>query len=181
MSHFTLPYAEYDVALCLQKLLRPSGIAVSVPLSRQQKGYDLVLHNPANGRGATVQVKSSRVWPARGREIHQYFSWFNRFDPVGNPSDYFALYMSYPLLDKHRRPGARWDRKILLFSRDEMAALLAAAKTKAGKSDRFFGLAFDEGKRSPIFPGRGLHDWAGDFSAHVLEKVVPAIRAKLCE
>src|SRR5579859_7225634 len=60
----TLPYSEWLVAQQLMKVLPASqGYSVYAPLSRQEKGVDLLLARRANGvtRAATLQVKYSRA------------------------------------------------------------------------------------------------------------------------
>jgi len=55
---FTLPYTEYVVATYLQK---KEGYSVQIPLSRQQKGIDLLVCSLQSRKAASIQVKSSRA------------------------------------------------------------------------------------------------------------------------
>ncbi|MEZ4200803.1 MAG: hypothetical protein R3B69_04485 [Candidatus Paceibacterota bacterium] len=44
MSTFTIPFPEYDIADILQKQFpKKENFSVAIPLSRQQKFYDLLL------------------------------------------------------------------------------------------------------------------------------------------
>ena len=63
MSTFTIPFPEYDIADILQrKFPKKENFSVSIPLSRQQKFYDLLLVNGKNKKILTIQVKSSRTF-----------------------------------------------------------------------------------------------------------------------
>lgn len=62
---FTLNYPELLVAEYLQKhFVKKAGYSVLVPLSGQQKGYDLALmrRNSHGTKVVTFQVKSSRTY-----------------------------------------------------------------------------------------------------------------------
>ncbi len=62
-SIFTLPYPEYVIASLLQKhLKKKQGYSVQIPLSRQQKGIDLLVYNQKTKKAVSIQVKSSRSW-----------------------------------------------------------------------------------------------------------------------
>src|SRR3989339_587791 len=99
MSTFTLPYPEYDIADMLQKkFFKKDNYSISIPLSRQQKFYDLVLINGAKKKFVTIQVKSSRTYIGKGRSKFIFYSWFNRFNIEDNYSDFYFLYMPYPII-----------------------------------------------------------------------------------
>jgi len=60
-SIFTLPYSKYKVAEELQKKLpKKDGYSVLIPISRQQKGFDLMLFNYKTSKHITIQIKASR-------------------------------------------------------------------------------------------------------------------------
>jgi len=62
---FTLPYSEYVVAQRLATVLHSAqGFSLHAPLSRQEKGVDLVVTLRTGGltRAATLQVKASRTY-----------------------------------------------------------------------------------------------------------------------
>ena len=60
---FTLPFSEYAV---LDKITRhldkKDGFSIYVPVSRQEKGVDFLVHNSNNNRSLRFQVKSSRSY-----------------------------------------------------------------------------------------------------------------------
>jgi hypothetical protein len=181
MSTFTIPYPEYDIALSLQKQFqKKNNFSVAVPFSRQQKYYDLILLNGDNRRSVTIQVKSSRTWIKRSEQIeYQYESLLNYFDIKDNYSDFYFVYMTYPLLNENSGPGAKWDRKILVFNDTEMGDLLGNVKTKSGKQDRFFSFGFNA-LNDVIYGARGLkHLNKKDYSVNLLDNKLDEIRRKL--
>jgi|SRR5438067_4467029 len=82
----TLPYSEWLVAEHLMKALPSSdGYSVYAPLSRQEKGVDLLLTRRTNGtsRAATLQVKYSRAYEQRPRAKCKFVSWFSKLSSHG--------------------------------------------------------------------------------------------------
>jgi hypothetical protein len=63
---FTLQWPEFLVAERLQSLLpKKDGYSVLIPLSRQEKGVDLVIHRRDKSGASsvlTIQVKASRTY-----------------------------------------------------------------------------------------------------------------------
>lgn len=180
MSTFTIPFPEYDIANILQKEFpKKDNFSVAIPLSRQQKFYDLLLVNGATKKSVTIQVKSSRTWPGAKKEAYQFYSWLNYFDIKDNYSDFYFVYMTYPTFDKNFRPGARWDRKILVFNQQEMVSLLGSVKTKAGKQERFFSFGFNP-TDDQIYGARGFgHLDPQEFSANLLANKIEEIKGRL--
>jgi hypothetical protein len=180
MSTFSIPFPEYDIANILKKeFVKKDNFSVAIPLSRQQKFYDLLLINGETKKSITIQVKSSRTYLGSEKHEYQYYSWLNHFDIKDNYSDFYFVYMTYPLFDKHFRPRAKWDRKILVFNQKEMIELLGSVKTKAGKQERFFSFGFNvtDGK---IYGARGFaHLNKKEFSKNLLENKLIEIRSKL--
>jgi len=180
MSTFTIPFPEYDIANILQReFSKKANFSIAIPLSRQQKFYDLLLVNGVSKKSITIQVKSSRTWPGTKANEYQFYSWLNYFDIKDNYSDFYFIYMTYPVLDKNFRPGAKWDRKILVFNQKEMGELLSNVKTKKGKRDRFFGFGFNmtDGK---IAGDRALkHFGKKEFSRNLLKNKLNELRKKL--
>ncbi len=184
---FTLQWPEFVVAQRLQKLLpRKDGYSILIPLSRQEKGIDLaVLHRRGNDKSdtTTIQVKASRTYlhqpPKRKETIRFRFNtWFNRFD-VPDRADFVILFGMYaPDLGKTTRVSASWYKDCsLLFTKEEMRALLADCKTVGGKPDRMFGFGFND--LSKIILNRGDMNRSGrDFAKHLLEHKIPALRKK---
>jgi|SRR3989338_1881687 len=177
MSTFTIPFPEYDIANILQKEFpKKDNFSVAIPLSRQQKFYDLLLINGESKKSVTIQVKSSRTYLGSEKSEYQYYSWLNYFDIKDNYSDFYFVYMTYPLFDKNFTPRAKWNRKILVFNQKEMSNLLSNVKTKAGKQERFFSFGFNvtDGK---IYGARGFgHLDNKEFSMNLIESKIDEIR-----
>ena len=169
MSTFTIPFPEYDIANLLQEIFpKKDNYSVNIPLSRQQKFYDLILMNGTNKKVAVIQVKSSRTWKGGNkREPLEYYSFFNRFDIKDNYCDYYFMYMTYPVLSGNLNPGAKWERKILVFTHQEMCNIFEIIKTKKGKKEDRFSFGFNSGD-DQIWGGRGFEDT--NFSSNLLQK-----------
>lgn len=179
MSTFSIPFPEYDIADLLQKTFpKKENFSVAIPLSRQQKFYDLLLVKGESKRSVTIQVKSSRTWLANQKSEFQFASWLNYFDIKDNYSDFYFIYMTFPLFDEHFKPRAKWDRKILVFNQKEMVKLLGSVKTKAGKQEKFFSFSFN-GNDDRVVGTRGFqHMRPQDFSKNLFENKVEEIRRK---
>jgi len=180
MSTFTIQFPEYDIANILQEEFpKKENFSVAIPLSRQQKFYDLLLINGESKKTITIQVKSSRTWPGKKNEPHQYYSWLNYFDIKNNYSDFYFVYMTYPSFDKNFRPGAKWERKILVFNQKEMLELLGNVKTKKGTQEKFFSFGFNT-TDSKIYGARGFsHLGKKEFSRNLLQNKISELKVKL--
>jgi hypothetical protein len=115
-----------------QALPAKLGFSIHTPLSRQQKGVDLVVVR-RRGRHSwvkTVQVKSSRTYSRRPatkvqrkssvREF-RFYTWLKTFDcPPG--ADFFCLVALYhrSTLPQQRERGSWWSPQILVFTQVEM-------------------------------------------------------------
>lgn len=99
---FTVPFPEYDIANELQKSFQKSkNFSINVPFSRQQKFYDLLLLNGGRKKCVAIQVKSSRTYLKKVEKFgFQYDSLLGHFNIRDNYSDFYFMYMSYPLLDE---------------------------------------------------------------------------------
>ena len=177
MSTFTLPFPEYDIANILQKeFSKKDNFSVAIPTSRQQKFYDLLLVKGGSKRAVTIQVKSSRTYLSDKENEHQFFSWLNHFDIKDNYSDFYFIYMTFPLFDEHFKPKAKWERKILVFNQKEMVEILDNVKTKGGKQDRFFSFGFDA-SGEVISGARGIsHMPKRNFAKDLLENKLSEIK-----
>lgn len=180
MSTFTIPFPEYDIANILQKeFSKKDNYSVAIPLSRQQKFYDLLLINGKSKKSVTIQVKSSRTWPGTGKDVYQFYSWLHWFDIKDNYSDFYFVYMTFPVLDKNFRPSAKWDKKIVVFNQKEMVRLLGSVKTKAGKQERFFSFGFNVTDKKLIGARGFSHLGEQDFSKNLLEHRLVEIKKML--
>jgi len=166
---FTLSYPEYTVAITFQNYFKKGdGYSVHIPLSRQQKGIDLLLYNQNTKKAVSLQIKSSRTWyqkPPRwkkAKERFQYAAWFRNFRYEKGIADFYALFILYPKeqfgkkrLDKAKRQKKWWNSKVLIFNDSEMHTLLRKIKTKEGKAESFFYVGFNE-NTNDIFITRGF-------------------------
>lgn len=150
------------------------GYSVSVPLSRQQKGFDLLLHRKQSRKAALIQGKASRSYrqdqPKRATTLRcNYGLWFKRFSAKPGAADFYILFGLYPRADivkkslwRRRTPKAWWHYRLLVFSDYEMRYLLRCV---AG--DRFFGFGFNHGdERIYLTRGAGRRlDYTGNVFA----------------
>jgi hypothetical protein len=158
----SLPFSEYAVAVHLAKYFKQkAGYSIFVPLSRQEKGVDLILakrHKKDRSKVVTIQVKASRTYspepPKKGISTRfSFFTWFNRFD-VPVEADLFALIGLYPPSEgKTKKLTSWWDSVILIFTNAEMASFMKSVKTVKGTTDKMFGFGFDH--PNIIFQTRG--------------------------
>lgn len=180
---YTVPYPEFCVAQQLSKLLpAKQGYSVFAPLSRQERGVDLILarRRRTGSKVATVQVKSSRTYSDRpsmrksNRRRFRYYTWFNTF-ACPPEADFFCLVALYPAVDaaEKRELGSWWAPQILLFTQREMRSFLRDIKTKGGSPDRMFGFAFDRPTEAVLYRGDAR---LPDYSAHLLERRVRDLR-----
>ncbi len=166
---FTLPYPEYVVATHLQKLLKKKeGYSVQIPLSRQQKGIDLLVYSLQSRKAASIQIKSSRAYrgkaPKRKSKKERFSNalWFRNFDYEKGVADFYILFGLYPKsdiinkrLDKSKKTRKWWGYKILIFTDQQMGKFLGSILTKHGKKESFFSFGFNNGSKE-IFAVRGF-------------------------
>src|SRR4051812_25847929 len=127
---FTLPYSEHEVAEGLARLLpKNEGYSITVPVSAQNKGWDLLVYNQNSRSAVTIQVKASKSYDHEDKPYAHYL-WFNRIGkgkpefPTG-AADFYALFGLYP---HPRENGGNvaskryWSKIILLFTDEEMKA-----------------------------------------------------------
>lgn len=173
---FTLPFSEFSVAQQLAHHLPSSrGFSLYAPVSRQQKGVDLVMVRRRRGRAstATIQVKSSRTYTSRTetdrtKRPFQYRTWFNNFE-CPDEADFVFLTALYPPAEawQDRRKGSWWAPVTLVFTRTEMKRFLRHVKTRSGNRDAMFGFGFDDEKA--IYQTRGdRHRRYTDYTDHLL-------------
>jgi hypothetical protein len=153
----TLPYSEWLVAEHLMKALPArDGYSVYAPLSRQEKGVDLLLTRRADGasRVATIQVKYSRAYEQRPNAQFRFAIWFRSF-PVAEEADFFILAALYPNITG-RGTGNRsswWSPLLLVFSRAEMSEFISSLRTRSGGVERMFYFGFDTQDRVVLTRG----------------------------
>jgi hypothetical protein len=176
---FTLPYSEYDVINIMSKLLGKSeGYFAYIPVSRQQKGVDFIIHSEKSNKYLKVQVKSSRSYIKN----NIFFFWFNNFVDKykdGN-ADLYILYGLYPSLNNQDKVNSKqkaWSSFILCFSEKEMNDFLNKVKNKKTDTpNKFFGIQFEDQNRITTERGFNIEQ---DLSKHLLSNYIKNIKEML--
>ena len=176
---FTLSYPELIVAETLASAFKKKdGYSISIPLSRQQKGYDLLLYSHKTSRTASIQVKASRSYigepaPKAKRARYNYYLWFKRFTIAQGASDFYILFGVYPKkniadtsLNRSRSPKSWWHHQLLLFTDSEMNNFLNSLNRP------FIDLGFNHGT-GQIFLTRKQEDL--DFSQYLLKNQIDTL------
>jgi hypothetical protein len=186
---FTLPYSEYAVADLLTKNFPPShGYSVFVPVSRTEKGIDLVLTQRVAGetRCVTFQVKSSRTYPGTPAKREgaarrfKYYTWLNSFK-VPEQADFIVLFGLLPPDDLTGRKltSKFWQSHVMLFSQVEMKKFMDGVKTKKTQApDSKFGFGFDNSQEAFLTRGNACGDRT-DYSDHIFKKQLSSVRSVL--
>jgi hypothetical protein len=180
---FTIPYSEYAVAQQLRSSLPVAhGYSFYAPMSRQEKGVDLILtrRHHRSTSVATIQVKSSRTYSPRNlsedSKEYRYNTWFNNFD-VPAQADFIVLIALYPPDETRnsRRLGSWWAPVTLLFSHTEMSEFLSTVRTVGGKRDKMFGFGFNDARQ--IFQTRGDQFRRRlDYSSYLLDRRISDVQ-----
>ncbi len=169
-----LSFHEWMVINELEKSFKKNdGYTVSIPSSRQQKGFDVILYNKISRKSVTVQIKSSRTYTPTSREFSNY-TWFNSFPIEKGLSDYyilFGLYVKTPKgkVKRTKVKNQNWfDFVLLLFTEDEMWEFLSKLTLRnSDRKDTKFSFGFDNTKE--IFLTRGSKETV-DYSKYLLSK-----------
>lgn len=169
MNIFSIQYPEYHIAITLQKNFpKKDGFSVCIPLSRQQKYFDLLLYNANNKKCLAIQVKSSRAHLNKNASGSNYYytAWLKNF-PYNSYSDFYFIFIPFPLFDtKTFRPRAGLGIHILVFDKNEMQTLLSNIKTtKKGTPDKFFYFGFNINDNR-IFGTRGFVNPGQEFTSN---------------
>lgn len=178
---FTLPYSEFRVALeLLKNFPKKEGYSVYVPLSRQEKGVDLILARRFENNKKkliTIQVKSSRFYP--GTHLTEFDICFKTFK-VPEKADFIFLFAVYPDTDeKSRKTLSMWLPLILVFSNEEMNEFIKSVKTKKSrKPDSWFYFSFDDDKKIKRTRGSVSED-EKNYSKYLLAKQIKTIKKLL--
>lgn len=187
---FNLPYSEFEVINVMQRLLKKSdGYSVYVPVSRQQKGIDFIVHNFNTNKLLRFQVKSSRTYIHEAKELkngkikrpkYKYNLWLNNFIDKYEKGrcDYYILFGLYPVYSPEKNIKDKFWKSILLcYNENEMLEILEKIKTKKEeKTDRFFSYGFNTGNE--IFNERGLKEDI-NATAHMLKNKISQIKLDL--
>ncbi len=155
-------YDEYYVAENISKLLKKkNGYSVNLPISCQQKGFDLLVHSSPSGKSARIQIKGSKRWKGISRDqngrMRDHRFWFKCFSCLKGAADFYCLVGFYPVKVHRIRPNSKvqWNTKILVIPEREMAELLERVRTNSGEKGHSFYLEFNEGE-DDIFLTRGV-------------------------
>ncbi len=185
---FTLQWPEFVVAERLQgKLPKKDGFSVLIPLSRQEKGFDLAVSHRSKRCEVsvrTIQVKASRTYPGSlpkrdTTKRYKHYTWFNRFDP-SEEADFFVLFGMYaPDMSRTRPISSGWYKDCsLLFTRAEMRVFMDNCKTVQGTMDRMFGFGFDDTNKVVLTRG-DMERKSTDYADYVLDKRIAKLRDEL--
>lgn len=181
---FTLPYSEFATAdLFITNFKASDGFSVFVPVSRTEKGIDLVLTRRSNGvtKVVTFQIKSSRTYAgtAPKRKVkhrrYQHYTWLKRFD-VPEQADFVVLFGLYAPDERsgHKTSRSWWQSHVLVFSHKEASELLANVKTRAGNPEKMFGFGFDSSNQAYLTRGSETGEHV-DYSAHLFVRQISRI------
>lgn len=175
-SIFTLQYGEYKVAEYLKKHLKK--FSVFIPTSAQEKGIDLLLYKftKKGHKVLTVQVKMSRTYENDKKEM-PYGLWFNKFETHDN-ADWYMLVGIYCKKKKSlKAKNTSWGTIILAFNNKEMNKFLKSLRLRKddSKSDKFFGLRFDDKKNIILTRGSKIKK---DMSKYLIENRIDEIVEK---
>jgi len=179
---FTLPYSEFAVINRLNSHFKKrDGFSIFVPMSRQEKGIDLLILNTKNKKSVTVQIKSSRVYPPTKVSEFEYYMWLHNFkDGIKKKSaDYYMIIGLYPVYsteDKISSKNKFWREIILCYSEKEIIDFLSKIKTKQGKPEKFFGYGFTA--KEDVFVTRGL-DRNLNVNKHLLQNKIEKMKKRL--
>jgi len=175
----TLPYSEWLVAEHFMNALSTrEGYSVYAPLSRQERGVDLILTRRVNGitKAATLQIKYGRVFekkePTRPFKFEALFKCFQPQD-----ADFFVLVTLYPNVTG-RGGGSRkswWLPLLLLFTRKEMDQFIASLRKSSGEVEKhMFYFAFDTPEN--VVLTRGGAGKTPDFTKFTFHSRLPMLR-----
>ncbi len=180
---FCASYPEYAVAVELSKYFKKKdGYSINIPLSRQQKGHDLIAYYSPRKTAATIQVKSSRFYPKTPpvrkpqKKRFNFTLWFNNFS-ILEEADFYILFGLYPknlsdTMHRPRDPQKWWEHKILLLKADEMKMFLKQLKkNKLGGKAHSFYLEFDKDS-DDIFLTRGAKGESESLKKYMLEEKI---------
>ena len=145
---YSLSFGEDVVASELSTIL--NGInkkqySIYAPLSRQEKGIDLLIRNNNNGKTASIQVKESRIFKNKTR----YRIWFKYFEiDEKQRADFYALMTMYPYYNGNglmKMSAVQYEPLILIFTYEEMKEELDnLTRTKNGNKDKYFYHEFSD-------------------------------------
>ena len=157
----------------------PAAFGSRVRYRSQERGVELLLLRRSNGinRAASLQVKYSRAYEGPGTNKFKFVLWFKRF-LIPEQADFFVLAALYPNVTGRGRglKSSWWSSLLLLFTRQQMTELICSLRTRSGRPDHMFYLAFDSPER--VILTRGAAE-AQDFSSYTFKNQLGTLRAYL--
>ncbi len=174
---FTLNYPEFLIANHLKNLFKKEdGYSILIPVSSQQKGYDLALmrRQGSESKVSTFQVKSSTIHceniAGTKTESKKFVNivWFQRFS-VPPEADFFIFVGLYaPKPTSLKNTTNVWHPHILLFTNEEMNKSMNSfcQKNDIKKQDSF-AFGFNNSEEAFLTRGhvKGEHP---DYSKYLL-------------
>lgn len=143
---YSLSYGEDVVASCLAQALSGETrkqYSIYAPLSRQEKGIDLLVRNNSNSKTVTVQVKESRIWINKNGLCGTFFNVFE-IDEVAK-ADFYALVTMYPHCEgekEFKMSAVKYRPLILIFTYEEMKEEFDKVINKNGKKSKMISHTF---------------------------------------
>ena len=186
---FTLNYPELLVAEHLQaNFPKRKDYSVLIPLSAQQKGYDLALMHRCRNRSkvVTFQVKSSKTYvhtpgisKRSGMTTFAYNMWLGRFK-VPSEADFIVLHGLYAYSPTSlKNTTGVWKSQMLLFTHAEMISFIGSLRQRrTAKSDTHFAFGFNKPHEAFLTRGHALIEHP-DFSKHLMSNRLSVIQKAL--
>ncbi|MBS1514452.1 MAG: hypothetical protein JSS63_05450 [Bacteroidetes bacterium] len=187
---FTLAFSEYKTALELSKYFKKAeAYSINIPLSRFQKGYDLIIYNSETKKSITIQVKASRSYVDTAKRNHRDIDFpidchflFKNFEIKLGASDYYLLFGIYVKPADNSNIATRVAKNkysffYLLFSESQMINFLDSIRKKnSNEPESRFSFALDfEGK---IYLRRGSPE-TKNYSDFFLKNRIDELKKKL--
>ena len=145
---YSLSYGEDVVARELSNILNGENkkqYSIYAPLSRQEKGIDILIRNNKNSKTTSIQVKESRIWSNEQGQCGTFFNVFNINEE--QRADFYALITMYPYY-KGEKPlqmsAVQYKPLILIYTYEEMKEELTYLTTKKGTKETKFSHTFQE-------------------------------------
>ena len=180
---FTIPYPELVVAESLaREFPKRDGYSVSLPLSRQQKGFDLLLYRQQSRKAASIQVKASRSFSMEQPKDPttpwcKYVLFFKRLRATPKAADFYIFFGLYPRRDivgkplwRPGTPKAWWRYRLIVFSDSEMQDFLTRVIR-----DSFFYFGFNDEEDPHVYLTRGAGERL-DYTCNVFSSKCQEIR-----
>ena len=153
-----IDYGEFIASEELLKILNKGNAkfkeySIFAPLSRQEKGIDLILYKKGSNKVATIQVKSSRSYVEEPKKKAKSNNlWLNKFKIVDEvKADFYFIVGNYLKTDTEQLLSKRglsinaidYSPIILVYTYEEMVKELNSIRKKTkDEPDKFFSYRF---------------------------------------